>query len=108
VNEIDGDDEKASAFPRPTDALFVTHNGCTFSSFGVSEITFDKNRVYRAAGYRLAWKLANLFWLGEDAALRVSDSAFKEWTNHYLYLKPPPAGTQPASFVPEALMQSSI
>lgn len=46
--------------------VYRNQNGCTFSSFGLSEIRFDKDVVLRAASYRLAWQLIQQRWLGRD------------------------------------------
>ncbi|MFV1965613.1 MAG: tubulin-like doman-containing protein [Pirellulaceae bacterium] len=79
------------------DILFATHQGCTFSSFGLAEITFDKDRVFRAAGFRLAMHLVSLKWLGAERDFTAPQ--YGDWTTNDLFSK----GARP-SFMPANLM----
>lgn len=84
--------------------LFATHNGRTFSSFGLAEIAFDKSRVYRTAGYRLATELVRQLWLGARIASKVDKSELEDWADEDLHNpKAKPGRNAPPSFLPDAL-----
>lgn len=53
--------------------VYENYYGCTFSSFGLSEIQIDAERVVRAAGYRLASRLIRERWLGEVKNVTTAD-----------------------------------
>ena len=54
---------------RDTDIVYAAQHGCTFSSFGLAEITCNRERVYRAVGYLLASRLISQRWLGSPKGL---------------------------------------
>ena len=84
--------------------LYATHNGCTFSSFGLAEIAFDKSRVYRTAGYRLAAELVRQLWLGARVAAKVDKSELDDWAEEDLHNpKAKPGRAAPPSFLPSAI-----
>jgi hypothetical protein len=66
------DDDAAYELP----VLYGETYGCSFSSFGVTEIYIDKNRIDRAAAYRLAERLIARCWIG---AADQSDNVYEDW-----------------------------
>ena len=55
--------------PPPPSVVYENYYGCTYSSFGLSEIQIDRDRVVRAAGYQLAARLIRERWLSTRNAL---------------------------------------
>ncbi len=84
----DGQDDARGPFTE-TDVIYATQNGCRYSSFGLAEVYFDIERLYQAAGYRLAYHLVRSRWLGK--ATTHGDLRFKEWARSDLL---DPRGTQ--------------
>jgi hypothetical protein len=75
---------------RESDVLYLTRTGCKYSAFGLAQIDFDVNRLYLAAGYRLASRLTRTRWIGRDDS--VSSEAYQQWTEaDLLGPKSPPA-----------------
>jgi hypothetical protein len=88
-------------------ALYENKYGCTFGSFGLSEILIDKDRINRAASYRLAQRLVNSCWLADDRV--YSDDTYENWTKHDLHSGEPPYGeTEGLSFHPDDLSDSLL
>ena len=50
---------------RLSDVIYRTRNSCRFSSFGLAEVLFDIEGLYKAAGYRLASHLVRQRWIGQ-------------------------------------------
>jgi hypothetical protein len=86
---------------RNTDVVYSTQSGCTFSSFGLAEIGFNREGVYRAASYRLASTLLYHRWLGDPR--KMHDSQYAELAKKDLY--DPEADQNAPSFRPERLSQ---
>ena len=59
--------------PQQPLVVFENYYGCTYSSFGLSEIQIDRDRVIRAAGYYLASKLIQECWLSAPSAVSPTD-----------------------------------
>ena len=91
-------DDVAQSVIKGRDILYQTHNGCTFSSFGLAEITFEEARVYRASAYRLAANLVRRKWLGN--ADSTPKSQYNSWTTQDLFQ---PGANKP-SFMPDSLV----
>lgn len=86
------------------DVLFATHNGCTFNSFGLAEVSFDEARLYRAAGYRLAQRLVQERWQGDST--RPTEIDLTKWTQDDLFPSKEAADAGTPSFRPEALVSA--
>lgn len=85
-----------------SDVLFENKYGCTFSSFGLAEISIDKNRINRCAAYRLAARLVRDLWLADPA--RYGKNQYQQWAVHDLTSGDPPPGlTEPISFRPDEI-----
>ena len=96
------DSEDTASLKVDPDVVFATQNGCTFSSFGLAEINFNRNRVYRAASYRLARHLVSQRWLSRADSL--PESKYKAETKSACYdPKPNAEQTNPPSFRLERL-----
>lgn len=82
--------------------LYATQNGCRFSSFGLSEIHFDVEKLYRAASYRLASLMIRRRWLGGPD--RYPQAQYVSWVKEDLW-QPRAEGSSkpPPSFLPEGL-----
>jgi hypothetical protein len=65
-NSSISDSQGGSLANKDVDVVFATRNGCAFSSFGLSDVSFSRERVYRAAGYLLASRLVLERWLGDE------------------------------------------
>jgi hypothetical protein len=94
-----------SSIHTDTDIVYATQNGCTFSSFGLAEVCFNRERVYRAAAYRLARHLVRQRWLGSEGGL--AQSAYEDATKADFY-NPEANAEQPTppSFHPDKLVAS--
>jgi hypothetical protein len=96
----DDNNGQANAFDA-NDVIYATQNGCRYSSFGLAEVYFDVERLYQAAGYRLASHLIRR-WLRKPPG----DLKLKEWAEEDL-LSPKVSDEQttpPPSFRFESLM----
>ena len=82
------------------DVIYATQTGCRYSTFGLAEIYFDVERLYRAAGYRLASHLVHQRWLGKAPAA----TKLAQWSQEDL-LAPKGAAAEdiPYSFLFESL-----
>lgn len=85
------------------DVIYSSKNGCTFSCFGLSEITFDSDGVYRAAAYRLASKLVRQRWLA--APELFPESEYVKLAKKDLY-EPTPGDPDAPSFRSQAVAQA--
>ncbi|MFO0954671.1 MAG: tubulin-like doman-containing protein [Isosphaeraceae bacterium] len=87
-----------------TDVVYATQNGCGFSTFGLSEIYFDLEKLYQAAGYRLAWHMIKHRWIGVPR--QYTDEDLKNWVKADLAEgRRKPGQPEPPSFHPEALIR---
>ena len=66
-----------------TDVMYAKQFGCTFCSFGLAQISFGREKVYRAAGYLLAAKLIDEHWLGQQGTTPESD--FQQYCREDFY-----------------------
>lgn len=79
----------------PPDAvLFENFYGCTYSSFGLAEIFFDRERLYRIAGYRFAQIIVDELWLQNRSTF--PDAEYKKWAREDLGTGVVPAGEKDA------------
>ena len=96
-----GDGAPTEGTEHGEDVVYATQNGCTFSTFGLAEIYFDVEKLYLAAGYRIASHLIRRRWIG---AAGHSDNEYKAWVRQDLFDPPVPTNQEaPPSFRNEAL-----
>lgn len=98
---------EASAAQDAPDVIFENFYGCTYSSFGLSEILIDKERIHRAASYRLAYRLILECWLSSRE--NHSGQKYEEWLLEDLKGGTPPEGeTEAIEFNRNAIKASII
>lgn len=85
---------------RGMDVVYATRSGRAFSSFGLAEISFSRERVYRAAGYLLAARLVAERWKGNAASRQPTE--YQEDAKADFY-KPP---MNEFSFLPEDMLRA--
>lgn len=76
-------DETTEGVPRTDQILYTNKYGCSYSSFGLAEIYIDRQRVKRAASYRLAKNLIETVWI--DRMDRYGAGKYTEWAKEDLY-----------------------
>ncbi|MEZ5941392.1 MAG: tubulin-like doman-containing protein [Planctomycetaceae bacterium] len=81
-----GEDSEADAI------LYENYYGCTYSSFGLAEVFFDRERLYRIAGYRLAQILVDDLWLQTRSS--YPEATYKTWASEDLTGGRIPSGEQ--------------
>ncbi len=87
---------------RATADVFENRYGSTFSSIGLAEVIIDRDRINRAASYRLAVQLLTQRWLG--TAEQYSEQQYKTWAKADIVDGDPPAGSnERVPMGPEAL-----
>ena len=75
--------KQGSRLARDQDVVYIGKAGCSFSSFGLSQISFSRQRVYRAAAYLLAYRLVVERWLG--SADYLQKAAYKDVVREDLF-----------------------
>jgi hypothetical protein len=76
-------EEDSGGVRRSDQILYTNKYGCSYSSFGLAEIYIDRERIKRAASYRLASNLISKSWIG-----RIDEygaGRYSEWSNEDLY-----------------------
>ncbi|CAN5657437.1 hypothetical protein BH23PLA1_BH23PLA1_13920 [soil metagenome] len=90
-----------------TDVVYGTQNGCGFSTFGLAEIEFDLEKLYQAAGYRLASHLIRSRWIGQEQ--RYKDDDYRDWVRQDLgEARGRPDQPTPPSFRTESLIRGLL
>jgi hypothetical protein len=93
--------EIGSAFEQDLDVVYAAKSGCAFSSFGLSEISFSRARVYRAAAYLLASRVVLEHWLGSEKSLHQSQ--YEDATRVDFYKHGAAEGK--LTFLPDGILQ---
>ena len=65
--------------------IFANRYGCTFSSFGLAEMLIDRDKICRAASYRLAYRIIEHLWQGKAGT--HGENAYKKFMEQDLYEK---------------------
>ena len=76
-------EEDHNSAHRSDQILYTNKYGCSYSSFGLAEIYIDRERIKRAASYRLAWNLISKRWIGRMD--EYGAGLYAEWAQEDLY-----------------------
>ena len=95
-------EEFGDQYEKNLDVVYAAKSGCAFSSFGLSEISFSRARVYRAAAYLLASRLVLEHWLGSAGNFQQSQYQEATKTDFYKYGE----ADGKTTFHPETLLRS--
>jgi hypothetical protein len=105
VHDPRAGESPGNATDQNKELLYENRYGCSFSSFGLSEIYIDPERMRRSASYRLAANLIRQRWLGN--AETVSANAYKKWSQHDLF-SPDIPGAERLGYKPDHLIDELL
>ncbi|MEO2035466.1 MAG: tubulin-like doman-containing protein [Planctomycetaceae bacterium] len=106
VYSMDAEETSTGAIDQNRELLYENRYGCSFSSFGLSEIYIDPVSMRKAASYRLAANLVRQRWLGNESA--IATNTYKKWSQEDLFspdIKNESLGYKPDDLIDELLKE---